>query len=107
MWNCGSFNTTTLYQNGQQKYSPGKRLRPTNVGDFVRVSYLRRPFRREYYEHWSRELFVVNGWFMKENVPLYQLKGYSGEVVSGTFHQNQLMKAYEQTDKGKRERKNI
>ena len=30
------------------------------VGDLVSVSFLRRPFQREYDERWSRELFVVN-----------------------------------------------
>lgn len=66
------------------------------VGDLVRVSFIRRPFQREYDERWSRELFVVNKRFMRENIPQYQLKDYSGEIISGTFYQNQLMKAYEQ-----------
>ena len=66
------------------------------VGDLVRVSFLRCPFQREYDERWSRELFVVNHRFMNDNIPQYHLKDYAGEVVSGTFYQNQLRKAYEQ-----------
>ena len=66
------------------------------VGDLVRVSFIRRQFQREYDERWSRELFVVNRRFMRENIPQYQLKDYSGEIISGTFYQNQLIKAYEQ-----------
>ena len=66
------------------------------VGDLVRVSFLRRPFQREYDERWSRELFVVNQRFMSDNIPQYRLKDYDGEVVSGTFYQNQMRKAYEQ-----------
>lgn len=66
------------------------------VGDLVRVSFIRRQFQREYDERWSRELFVVNKRFMRETIPQYQLKDYSGEIVSGTFYQNQLIKAYEQ-----------
>ena len=66
------------------------------VGDLVRVSFLRRPFQREYDERWSRELFVVNQRFMSDNTPQYRLKDYAGELVSGTFYQNQLRKAYEQ-----------
>lgn len=66
------------------------------VGDLVRVSYIRRPFQREYDERWSREIFVVNVRFMRENIPQYQLKDYAGELVSGTFYQNQLIKAHEQ-----------
>lgn len=67
------------------------------VGDLVRVSFLRRSFQREYDERWSRELFVVNERFMSDNIPQYRLKDYAGEVVSGTFYEYQLKKAYEQT----------
>ena len=66
------------------------------VGDLLRVSYQRRAFQREYDERWSRELFVINERFMTENIPQYRLKDYAGEIVSGTFYQNQLKKAYEQ-----------
>lgn len=66
------------------------------VGDLVRVSFLRRTFQREYDERWSRELFVVNERFMSDGLPQYRLKDYAGEVVSGTFYENQLKKAYEQ-----------
>ena len=68
------------------------------VGDLVRVSFLRRPFQREYDERWSRELFVVNQRFMSGNIPQYFLKDYAGELVSGTFYSNQLKKAHEQTN---------
>ena len=68
------------------------------VGDLVRVSFLRRPFQREYDERWSRELFVVNQRFMSDNIPQYFLKDYTGELVSGTFYSNQLKKAHEQTN---------
>lgn len=66
------------------------------IGDLVRVSFLRRAFQREYDERWSRELFVVNERFISDGIPQYRLKDYSGEVVSGTFYENQLKKAYEQ-----------
>lgn len=66
------------------------------VGDLVRVSFMRRTFQREYDERWSRELFVVNQRFMSNNIPQYRLKDYTGEVISGTFYENQLKKAYEQ-----------
>lgn len=67
------------------------------VGDLVRVSFLRRPFQREYDERWSRELFVVNQRFMSDNIPQYRLKDYAGELVKGTFYEHQLKKACEQT----------
>ena len=33
---------------------------------------------------------------MKEGIPQYKLKDYSGEIVTGKFYQKQLSKAYEQ-----------
>lgn len=66
------------------------------MGDLVRVSFIRGQFQREYDERWPRELFVVNQRFMKENIPQYQLNDYCGEIVEGTFYQNQMMKAFEQ-----------
>ena len=66
------------------------------VGDLVRVSFLRWAFQREYDERWSRELFVVNERFMSDSLPQYRLKDYAGEVISGTFYENQLKQAFEQ-----------
>ena len=62
----------------------------------MRVSFIRKTFQREYDERWSRKLFVVNDRFISDGIPQYLLKDYAGEVVSGTFYQNQLKKAYEQ-----------
>ena len=59
----------------------------------MRVSFLRHTFQQEYDERWSRELFVVNERFMNDNIPQYWLKDYAGEVVSGTFYEEQLKKA--------------
>jgi len=66
------------------------------VGDLVRISFLRRPFQRQYDERWSRELFVVTERFMVEGIPQYKLKDYGGDVITGTFYQNQMNRAYEQ-----------
>ena len=66
------------------------------AGDLVRISFLRRPFQREYDERWSRELFVIDRRFVAEDIQQYKLKDYAGEVVTGTFYGSQLMKAHEQ-----------
>ena len=84
------------YETPSDKISRKVAFYKFKVGDLVRVSYIRRPFQREYDERWSREMYVVNERFMVEHLPQYRLKDYGGEVVSGTFYQNQLMKAHEQ-----------
>ena len=70
----------------------GKAIYKYKAGDLVRVSFIRKAFQQEYDERWSRELFVVNGRFVSDDFPQYRLKDYAGEVVSGTFYQNQLKK---------------
>ena len=41
-------------------------------------------------------LFVVTEHFMKEGIPQYKLKDYDGEIITGTFYENQLSRVYEQ-----------
>ncbi|OOZ38118.1 hypothetical protein, partial [Solemya elarraichensis gill symbiont] len=53
------------------------------------------PFQREYDERWTRELFVINHRFTSEGIPQYKLKDYSGEVIIGTFYENQLIRAHD------------
>ncbi|MEW8089989.1 MAG: DDE-type integrase/transposase/recombinase [Candidatus Thiodiazotropha endolucinida] len=85
-----------LYESNRQTHKSSPKSYKFRVGDIVRVSFLRRQFQRQYDERWSRDLFVVTERFMKEGIPQYKLKDYSGEIVTGTFYQKQLSKAYEQ-----------
>ena len=85
-----------LYESNRQNARPSSFVFKFKVGDIVRVSFLRRQFQRQYDERWSRDLFVVTERFMKEGIPQYKLKDYDGEIVTGTFYQSQLNRAYEQ-----------
>ena len=85
-----------LYESKLQTHKPSTQSFKFKVGDIVRVSFLRRQFQRQYDERWSRDLFVVTERFMKEGIPQYKLKDYDGEVITGTFYQKQLSRAYEQ-----------
>ena len=64
------------------------------VGDFVRVSALKRTFEREYDEKFTRELFVVTKRQISQGVNVYTLKDYAGEGITGTFYQQELVKAH-------------
>ena len=41
-------------------------------------------------------MFVVTECFMTERIPQYKLKDYDGEIITGTFYENQLSRVYEQ-----------
>ncbi|KAJ8314766.1 hypothetical protein KUTeg_006916 [Tegillarca granosa] len=87
---------TKSKQNVESKKTPYRRIYKFKVGDVVRISFLKRPFQKEYDERWSRELFVVTDRFVREGIPQYKLKDYANDLIDGTFYQNQLNKAYEQ-----------
>lgn len=61
-----------------------------NVGDRVRVSYLRTLFQREYDQRWSGEVFTVTSRWNREGIAVYELKDYAGDPIRGTFYEPEL-----------------
>ena len=60
------------------------------VGDKVRVSYLKKPFEREYDEKWTYEYFNITGRDYVQNKPVYQLEDIAGDEVTGRFYPEEL-----------------
>ena len=85
-----------LYESKLQTHKPCTQSFKFKVGDNVRVSFLGRQFQRQYDERWSRDFFEVTERFMKEGKHQYKLKDHDGEIITGTFFQKQLSRAYEQ-----------
>jgi ribosomal protein L19 len=79
-------------------YRPEKalKIRPYRfrVGDYVRISFLKNTFSREYDQRWSGELFTIVGRYRSQGIPLYRLKDYSGEGVEGSFYTEELQKIH-------------
>ena len=69
--------------------TPQKRFR-YDIGEWVRISYLKRTFHREYEEQWTRELFKVIGRARMQGKPVYTLEDYAGDPVLGTFYSEEL-----------------
>ena len=66
-----------------------------NVGDKVRVSYTHKPFDRVYDIHFSGEIFtVIHRKKTISSVPVYKLVDISGDVIIGSFSNEELKKAY-------------
>ena len=63
------------------------------VGDYVRVSFLRRTFQREHDIRWSQEIFVVAHRFARQGKPIYRIKDLHGELIRGSFYQWELLEA--------------
>lgn len=75
-----------------------KRLFKFNVRDKVRISYLKKPFLRGYQQKWSDEIFTIYKRFLKNYVPIYQLKDWDGDVIKGYLRNNELQKVEVEVD---------
>ena len=60
-----------------------------NVGDKVRISMQRRPFKKGYVGNWSEELFVV-GARLPTSPVTYTLKDLAADNIKGTFYTDEL-----------------
>ena len=72
-----------------------RKQRPTflyRIGDMVRISFTKQPFRRAYQEQYTTEVFKVSGRFLKQGFPMYKLKDIKGRVIGGNFYQVELQK---------------
>ncbi len=58
----------------------------------MRITYLRNIFTREYDEKWTGEVFTVSSRFWRNQTPIYRIKDYNGDEISGSFYQSELQK---------------
>ena len=81
-------------------YSPPKRPAKFRfkVGDRVRISKQRLTFEKSYLPSWSEELFTVTKRSWRQQVPVYTLKDFSGEVIQGSFYEQELQKVRKTDD---------
>ena len=63
-----------------------------NVNDYVRVSYLRGTFEREYDQKWTGEIFIVKSRRRRDGIELYHLIDFNGDEISGSFYKDELQK---------------
>ncbi len=62
------------------------------LDDYVRISQLKTPFDKQYNQKWTGEVFKIASRHRREQRPVYKLKDYNDEPVSGMFYQSELQK---------------
>ena len=62
-----------------------------SVGDKVRITMQRQPFKKGYLGNWSEEIFVVNVLYPTQPVT-YGIKDLAGEDIKGKFYELELQK---------------
>ena len=77
----------TLHKSKQDLKRPRIKLK---VGDWVRISFIKKTFDREYHEKWTGEIFKVTSAKFKQGKPVYTLEDYAGETITGTFYPEEL-----------------
>lgn len=78
------------YVDPYMKREPVKVKYKLQIGDTVRISYLRRTFSREYEDKWTNEIFKVKRRFVRQGLPIYKLQDYQNEDLQGTFYEQEL-----------------
>ena len=80
-----------LYWPTSAKYTP-KQYFTYEVGDYVRLSYLRRTFQREYDQKWTGEIFKISRRYMRGGLAIYVIEDFNGNGIHGTFYQRELQR---------------
>ena len=84
--------STTSVKVDKKKKKKHKKRQPFrfNIGQEVRISYLRKLFDREYDQKWTGEVFTVKNRWVRDGIPVYELLDYGKEPVKGTFYEQEL-----------------
>ena len=86
-------NATNILKVWRSLYSKREKyvLPKLKLGDTVRISRDKKHFAKGYERNWSEEIFKVSR-VIRHPVPVYELKDLSGEVIDGTFYEQELQK---------------
>jgi hypothetical protein len=62
------------------------------LNDHVKISFMKKPFNKEYDEKWTNEIFLISSVRNNQGIPLYSLKDFHNDQIEGTFYENELQK---------------
>lgn len=75
-----------------------RRAKPKfKIGDKVRISKAKQPFRRGYLQNWSEEIFTICK-MLPTNPSTYRLQDYYGEELQGIFYEPELVQVVKDDD---------
>ena len=63
-----------------------------SINDYVRISYLRGIFDREYDQKWTGEIFIVKSRRKRDGLDVYSLVDFRGDDIVGSFYKQELQK---------------
>lgn len=87
-----SVNIENQEQVWQILYAENNHVKPKlQINDRIRLSVARQKFRKSYLPKWTEEIFQIARVY-RGNPPYYRIKDWSGELLQGTFYEQELQK---------------
>ncbi|GFT87162.1 uncharacterized transposon-derived protein F54H12.3 [Trichonephila clavipes] len=85
-------NQSQVWENLYGKQN-NKKVNKSNyrLNDTVRISKEKLLFEKGYEQNWTREIFTIHD-IIRKNPIVYKLKDLAGEVIRGTFYEQELQK---------------
>ena len=68
------------------------------IDDLVRISYIKHPFRRAYQQQYTTEVFKVEKRYRQQGIPVYKLKDWNKDSITGSFYASELNKVSKDAD---------
>ncbi|GFY78742.1 putative uncharacterized transposon-derived protein F54H12.3 [Trichonephila inaurata madagascariensis] len=85
-------NQSQVWENLYGKQNNKKVNKPNyRLNDTVRISKEKLLFEKGYEQNWTREIFTIHQ-IIRRNPIVYKLKDLAGEVIRGTFYEQELQK---------------
>ena len=61
------------------------------LGDLIRISFVKHPFRRTYQDQYTTEVFKIIFRFFKQGIPLYKINDLNNESIKGSVNENEII----------------
>lgn len=68
------------------------------LGDMVRLSYLKHPFRRTHQQQYTTEVFKIKSRLIKQGVPLYKVIDLNDEPITGYVDEHEMIRVEKNAD---------
>lgn len=91
-------NETIVFNNLYGNLRKEKPVFKFKIGDVVRVSKVRNVFSKGYEQNYTEEYFTIASCIPRQP-PVYKIQDYDGEIIGGTFYEQELQKIIVSSDK--------
>ena len=61
------------------------------IGDLIRLSYTKHPFRRAYQQQYTTEVFKIKSRMFKQGIPMYKIIDFNNEPIEGYVKEHEMI----------------